>query len=374
MRYISLVLFIVTCVASCKPPAEGSQENELPVRTVRTEVAQTGDVVTTARLVGELEGIQEVQVFPQVAERIRSLTVREGSEVSKNEVLATLNADLQSESVNQAQAAVEASIANRDALLDNLNRTRELAKAGSVPVSQLQSLEAQTRAAEAQVRQASAALGQASAQRGRAVLRAPIAGVVAKVNVKEGDMANPAQPVMTIVRDERVKAVFRVPEREFLQMTPGMQVTVQPLASPSVSVTGEITLKGPIVDRATKTGLIEVHLENTDGTLMAGTSVRGTVELGRRSNVVLVPAEAVLLTHETEATGRALVFTTDGATATRRDVVVGARQGGALEITEGLAAGETVVVQGAHFLRDGSPLRIAGEQEKPVATTEETPQ
>lgn len=356
-------LFVAACKPKQDPEAAAAAAKEASTRTVRAAPVGTGDVVTEVELVGELEGIEEVRVFPMVAERIRSLAVKEGDTVKEGDVLAVVHAELQSEGVNQAQAGLEAALANKDAIMDNLKRTRELVQAGSATPSQLQTLEAQARAAEAQVRQASAGLGQASAQKSRSVIRAPISGVVTQVTVKEGDMAAPQQPILTVVRDHRVKAVFRVPERDFFKVREGQKVVLHPLADESANVEAQVTVKGQVVDRLTRTGLVEVHVDNAERKLMAGASVRAKVELGRREDLVLVPAEAVMLTGETERTGRAIAFVTDGKIASRREVKVGARQGDKIEIVEGLKPGESLVVQGAHFLRDGSPVRVAEEKQ-----------
>lgn len=353
----TIVFAAVLVVAACKPPAPA--ETGEVARPVRTQPVGTGTVVEEVELVGELEGIEEVRVFSQVAERIRSLTVKEGDAVKKGEVLAVINADLQTEGVNQAQAALEAAIANRDAVTDQLNRTRELSRAGSATASQLQAVEAQARAAEAQVRQATAGLGSASKQKNLSVVRAPIDGVVANLTVRPGDMASPAQPLLTLVRDQRLKAVFRVPEREFFSIQEGQRVVLSPLGDASRQGEGRVTVKGKVVDRMTRTGLVEVHVDNDKGALVAGASVRGRVELSRRDNLVLVLAEAVMLTTETERTGKALAFVTDGKVAEQREVKVGARQGGQLEIVEGLKPGEALIVQGAHFVRSGSPVTVA---------------
>jgi len=135
-------------------------------------------------------------------------------------------------------------------------------------------------------------------------------------------------------------------------------VTLSPLANPQQKVTAAITVRGPVVDRMTRTGLVEVHLDNAGEVLVAGSSVRAVIELGRREGVVLVPAAAVLLSTETERNGKAMAFVTDGKVARKRTVIVGARQGDALEIRQGLAAGESLIVQGAHFLRDGNPVTV----------------
>ncbi|HSP79171.1 MAG TPA: efflux RND transporter periplasmic adaptor subunit [Myxococcaceae bacterium] len=358
----------LVALAACSKPegkeAEGKQEVELAVRTVRVAPVEKGDVVEEVELIGELEGMQEVRVSTLVPERIRSLAVREGDRVKEGDLLATLQGELQSEGLNQAQAGLEAAIANRDAILDNLRRTRTLVEAGSAAQAQLDALEAQARAAEAQVRQAGAAVAQASAQRNRTTIRSPLAGVVATVHLRVGDLAGGSMPIVTVVKADSVKAVLRVPERDFLRVKEGMPVRVSPLAKPEQVVEGRVSLKGPVVDRMTRTGLVEVHLDNKDGQLVAGSAIRAAIELNRREGVVLVPAEAVLLEGDTERTGRATAFVSDGAKAQRREVRVGARQEDRLEVVEGLAAGEQLIVQGAHLLRDGNPITLAeGRQE-----------
>ncbi len=354
------VLGVPAAAVAAEEAKPAAEKSGMPTRPVSVTDVTTGSVIEGVELVGELEGMEEIRIFAMIPERIRSLTVKEGSVVKKGDVLATLMGDLQTEGVNQAQAAVEAAVANRDAIKDNLERTRALVKVGSATQSQLDGLEAQFRAAEAQVRQATAGLGSAGAQRDRVIVRSPIAGVVAQVQLREGDLAAAGMPIMTVIKPDRLKAVLRVPERNFLRVKQGMKVTLSPLADSQQKVEGTVTLKGPVVDRMTRTGLVEVHLDNADGALVPGSAVKVTIELARRENVVLVPAEAVLLTTETERTGKALAFIAEGEKAHRREVTVGVRQGAELEIRDGMKPGDKLIVQGAHLLRDGNPVKVIG--------------
>jgi len=121
-------------------------------------------------------------------------------------------------------------------------------------------------------------------------------------------------------------------------------------------VEGQVTLRGPIVDRITRTGLVEVHLPNPERLLLAGSTIRVSIEIARRTGVVLVPAEAVLLTGETERSGLATVFVAEGDQARRREITVGVRQGNRFEVIRGLDPGEQLIVRGAHLLRDGNPI------------------
>lgn len=357
-RTIVAVAFLA--LAACKRPEASKGKGEIPVRTVQVQPVQTGVLVGSFEVTGELQGIEEVRVFAQVPDRIRSLAVKEGDTVKQGDLLATILGDLQSEGVRQAQAALDAALANRDALVDNIRRTRTLVEGGGGARGQLETLETQARAAEAQVRQATAAVGQASLQQGRTVIRSPISGKVAQLNFRVGDLAAPSVPLMTIVRDDALKAVLRVPERDFLRVREDMPARISPLATPDLAVEGKVTTKGPMVDRLTRTGLVEIVLTNPERRLLAGSAIRAVIEVDRRPDVVLAPAEAIILSGETERTGRAVAFVVDGEKALRRDVKVGVRQEDQLEIVEGLKAGDKLVIQGAQFLRDQNPIVLAG--------------
>lgn len=351
---------ITLLIGACQS-AKSDEEVETPARPVRVFHAVTGDIVENVDVVGELEGFEEVRVFPQVAgERLQTLAVAEGDVVKAGQVLATVSLDLLDSAEAQAKAALDAARANLRNLEDSLRRSRPLAEAGSLPIAQIESLESQVAGAEAQIRQLEAGARQAGVQRGRGQIRSPISGVVMGLDLREGDLVSAQAPLATVVRADQLKAVFRVPEREFLNIKRGMPVKVSPLARPEVVVQGEVSVVGPAVDRMTRTGLVEVHLDNSDGKLVAGSSVRAAIELSRRSDVLLVPAESLLFTAETHQSQVATAYVEIDSVAERREVKIGARQGDRIEVRSGLAAGESVVVQGAHFLRDGYPLRVLG--------------
>jgi RND family efflux transporter MFP subunit len=374
-RYVAIPLLAAGLLASgCSGKSEAARKSAseaLPTRTVKVAPVELGTVIQSVELIGELQGIEEVRVFAQVPDRIRKLAIEEGDVVKAGDLLATISSDLQAEAVNQAEAGLEAALANRDATKDNLARMRTLREGSSIAQSQLDGVEAQYRASEAQVRQMTAMVAQASAQQSRTLVRAPIAGVVTQVMLREGDLAAPSVPIATIVRSDKLKAVLRVPERDFLHVETGMPVRISPLAKPDQAVEAKVSLKGPVVDRLTRTGLVEVNLDNKAGQLVAGSAVRAQIELGRKPNVVMVPAEAVIFTIETDRNGKALAFVAEGERARRVDVTVGARQGSALEIASGLQPGQSLIVQGAHFLRDGNPIALETEDAKAQPKTTE---
>ena len=341
------------CGAKAPPPAERA-------RVVAVDTVVEGDAVERLELLGDVEGELEVKVFAQLAERITRLHVKEGDRVQAGQPLATLHGELQAAGVLQARGAYEAAVANRDRLVEEVARGEKLLQGDGMSPAQLSTLRANLKAAEAQVAQLAGASEGAAEQRNRTVIRAPIAGVVGLITVDEGDMANPALPLATVARLERVKVKLQAPEADWVRIVPGMAAEVVAPVLPGVAFPGKVTRVSPMVDRTTRAGTVEVLVENGEGRLRPGMVARAGVELSRRAGAVLVPGGAPLLTSATDRDGSAVAFVVDGETAKRREVKVGRRYGDRIEILSGLAPGERVIVKGQHLLRDGNPIRIEG--------------
>lgn len=355
-RRTALPLLAGLMVAGCGTGADDA-EPAAPSRLVLTAPVETGDAVDRLELLGDVHGEVEIRVFAQVPERIRQLHVQEGQSVAVGDPIATLEADLTTSDVAQAGAALDAAAATRDRLQTEVQRLRPLVAQGAIATAQVESLEANLRAAEAQVAQLRAARGAARERRSRTVVRSPADGVVALLNVSEGDMAAPQVPLATVVRMDRVKVVLRVVEADYVQLREGMTVTVSPPVLPDVERTGTIVQISPVIDRLTRTAPVEVLVDNADHVLRPGMVAEVGVELGRRDDVRMAPARAVVMTPRTELDQTAAVFIVDDGVARRREVRIGRRYDARIVIEEGLEVGEEVVVRGQHLLRDGTRVR-----------------
>jgi len=353
---VLLGLVLLGCGAS-------DEDDPEPPRLVVTEPVSTGDAVDELAVLGDVHGEMEVRVFAQMAERIRILHVREGDAVRAGDPIATLEADLASSDVTQAGAALTAAEAGRDRLESEVSRIGGLVAQRAAAQSQLDTLESNLRSAQAQVAQLRAVRGAASARRSRTVVRAPLDGLIALLSVSEGDMVAPALPLCTVVQLDRLEIVVQVVEEDYVRLRDGMAAEVRPPALPDIRRAGRITRISPVLDRLTRTAQVRVLVDNADHVLRPGMVAEVTVELDRRPGVVMVPAQAVIMTPRTDTTGEANVFVAQGDTAERRTVHVGRRYGQRFEITDGLETGEQVVVEGQHLLRDGSPIREEREPE-----------
>jgi RND family efflux transporter MFP subunit len=339
-------------------------------RLVVVEAATTGAAEERVTLLGDVRGETEIRIFAPVPERIRTLHVHDGDAVRANDPIATLESDVLASGVEQASAGVVAAEASRDQLAAELDRARRLAASGAIPSVQVDTLAAQLRTADAQVAQLSAARRSAGAQRARTVIRAPIDGTIALLTVEDGDTVAPTLPICSVVRMERVRVELRVTERDYVRIREGMTAEIVPPALPDAARSGTVAHVAPVIDRLTRTATVEVVADNADGRLRPGMVAHASIVISRRDGVTLVPARAVVMTPETDTDRTALVFVADGETADRRDVHIGARYGDAIEIVDGVRAGDRVVVEGQHLLRDGTRIRVAETQ--PAASASAT--
>ena len=361
---------LLTLVALTAPLAllacDGEEEQRpVPPRLVTTAEVVRAPALDQLLLLGDLRGEHEVAVFSAVPEEIRTLHVREGQRVEAGDPIVTLEASLAGSDVAQASAGLAAAEAERDRLRMDMERVRPLVQREVLPRSQLETLEVGLRAAEARVAQLAAGRRAASIRRGQTIVRAPAGGIVANLSVAQGDVATPQRPLCLLVELERVKVELQAVEADYVRIHEGMEAIVHSPSLPGETRTGAVLSRSTLIDRISRTGTIEVLVENPGHVLRPGMTAQVSFVLERREDVVQVPSRAVQMTTRTATAREALVYVREGERVSRREVVLGRRypdpsgRGETMvEILEGLTGGEEVVVEGQHLLRDGARVRV----------------
>jgi RND family efflux transporter MFP subunit len=369
-------LFTAAAAFGCDKPGEEEDKKDAPL-VVETLAVETSTITRWLGYVGDIEGDAEIRVFSPIPDRIVGLTVKEGDQVRAGQVLATVRSGVLRQGVKQAASGVDAARAQQAALEDQLARMRKLESSGAVTSSQLLAVESQFAAAEAQVRQFEAMLGQARQRRGDAVIKAPISGVVGQVFMKVGDMAVPQIPVCTVVDMDLVRVKVRVPENDLPLLAPGMPVELKVAVGNGDPIRGMVSRVSPVLDRLSRTATMEVDLVNKDHSLKPGMLARIRVQVEQRENVVVAPKSALTVTarRKGEHNLYRAVVVADGKAA-ERFAVLGLEEEDRVEVVEGLAVGDQLVVKGQHLLADGDPIDLgkpSGKSEAAAAKTDESP-
>src|SRR3982075_102677 len=309
--------------------------------------------------------------------RIVELLADVGDRVEKGQVLARLDgAMLQTQLAQNTStiAKAEASIAQARASLaetqaaeaeaaDALKRAQALGATGTTSPVQLLARETQAKvaaakatAAEANLRIAEAERALAEAQRSeielkiaRTELKAPAAGTISRRAARLGAVAGTVgEPLFRLGRNGEIEFDAEVPATVLPQIEPGQNVEVL-LSGVSEAISGTVRLVDPSVDKASRLGRVAVALSRHPA-MRAGIFARGNITVGRRQ-AVTVPVSAVRVGKE-----GAYVQTGTDNVVEIRNVEIGFKRGGRVEIVNGLMEGQEVVVRAAAFARPGEPI------------------
>lgn len=315
-----------------------------------SEAKPRGESIT--RLNGRIiwDEDRTVRVFPPLAGRVLSISVRPGDAVKAGQSLALVSAP----ELGQTQAEARKAEQDRALAQKSLARIDELHKAGVSPAKELQAAQADLARSESELARTSARLKLYGAAAGHVdqqfALRSPIGGVVVERNLNPGQELRPDQPsdrAPFVVSDPtRLWFVLDVAEADVGVLKVGEQVALRsPLLGDGMAM-GRITHVADSVDPQSRTVKVRGTVENKERRLKAEMYVTAEVRTGAAPGIV-VPAKAVFLRGD-----RNFVFVESAPGAfTRRSVTLGTAFDGSQVILQGIKPDDKVVVDGALLLQ-----------------------
>jgi len=238
------------------------------------------------------------------------------------------------------------------------NRSRELVATQVVSKAQYEQLEATMKSNEARMAAAQTRLSDT-------YIRAPFSGRVGLRRVSLGTLINPGTVITTLDDISSVKVDFAVPEVYVAQLRNGQPVQARTNAWPDRVFTGKVLSVDSRIDPTTRSVIVRAAVPNRDAALKPGMFL--TVSVSQEHRPALVIPEEALVPEQ----ARQFVYVIDGATVAKREVSLGRREPGFVEVTSGLAAGDLVVIEGTLKLRDGAPIRDNGAA--PAAAVSQAP-
>ena len=365
MRSVQLVavgMMAMLALAGCKgkPGAEAQAgTSNRPVVAVDVAIAALDSLVEKVAVVGSLEPKRQAEVRSEISGTVTAVAVTEWVPVRRGDVLARLDPRETDASLAMAKAELARAEANETRAVRELERSVHLREAGLATQRALDDANTERDAAKAATEAARAQMAYAKSRADKAVLRAPIDGVVSYRGADVGDyVENMGAPALFRVVDNRLlDLTVTVAAARSSRLAVGQTVTFTTEAVPGRTFTGAIAHINPSFDQASRTLQLVVEVPNDDGALRGGLFVSGQVTTGVRASVLRLPREALQAWDVTG--GRADVYVVEQNIARRRSVQVGTAVDGRVEITGGLAPGASVIVRGAFNLRDGDTVRIA---------------
>ncbi|MEA1607195.1 efflux RND transporter periplasmic adaptor subunit [Pseudomonas spirodelae] len=288
---------------------------------------------------GSLRPDESVMIRPEIAGRIAQLHFREGQRIEAGALLVSLDDSIARAELAQARA-------NLNLAEKNFQRAQMLFKRGA---SNAQALDEAN--AEQQAARASLALSQARLDKTR--ILAPYDGVLGLRAVSPGDYLSEGQDIVNLEVLDPLKVDFRIPQKAVSQIRLKQTIEISLDAYPGERFSGEIFAINPRLDEAGRSQAIRAHIGNSEGRLSPGQFVRVSVILAERPDALVIPEEAVMPVGE-----RLLVNLVVDGKVELREVTLGKRLNGKVEVVSGLQGGETLISAGWQKVRAGSPVRI----------------
>jgi membrane fusion protein (multidrug efflux system) len=339
---VGKALLLAAVAAGCgKGKADAGAPNgpgaAAPAIPVEVAVAQRDTVIDAIAATGQVEAVQSIELRPEVEGRLVDILVKEGTTVPRGAALFRIDdAEL--------KAQVARAEADRDLAQQSLQRTRELQ-------AQRASSQADLERAEATFRSSDASLDLLKVRLDRTTVRAPFGGVMGQRFVSLGDYITSSTKLATLQTVDPQRAVFQVPERYATALKRDQRITFQVAALQDRQFEGRVDFVDPVVQLPGRTITVKAVVANPRGELQPGMFVEVRLETARRPDAVVIPEEAILSLQQ-----ESFAWVVVDGKASRRVVALGVRTPGFVEVTDGVRAGEEVVVGGVEKMAEGAPV------------------
>jgi RND family efflux transporter MFP subunit len=405
-RFLAGSLTLALSLAACGGSAStqgggrgaGAQGGRGETRDVSVSPAVEDRLVRAITVAGTLAAEEQVTLSLKVTGRLNELFVDLGSPVTRGQVIARLMPTDFSLRVSQAEAALQQArvrlglspqgdpsqddaakvdieqtsvVRQARAVLDEArltkDRTETFVKRGIAARADLDAADAALKVAEGryqdsleEVRNRQAILDQrrSELELARQALRdttltSPLDGIIRERHVTVGQYLAAGSPAVTVVRMHPLRLRVSVPEREAASVRLNQTVHVTAEGNPKV-YEARIARISPAIDESTRSLMVEAEVPNPRSELRPGSFASAEIVTAAAEKAILVPDSALVSFAGVDK----ILVVKDGKVSEKR-VTTGRREGGRVEITAGLAAGDPVIVEPGSLV-EGDSVRVTG--------------
>jgi multidrug efflux system membrane fusion protein len=331
----------------------GRKSMEFPVEVQPVESRRVEYTVTA---VGSLDAFERVAVTSRVAGAVERVLFTEGQLVQKGQALVEVEPERYRLAVESAEATLQKALAAKAEAEAGYER-RQSASAknpGLIRGEEIETWRTKVQSTAAEVAQAQSAVSTAKLNLRDAFVRAPVAGIIQTRTVETGQYVPVGTVLATLVRRDPLLLRFQVPEQDATPLRSGMIVRFS-VAEDQAQHEARITHVAAAANQASRMVDVTSNVVNANRPeLRPGAFARVTVPVGATRDAPVVPQTAIRPSEK-----GFLAFIVKNGAAEQRILTLGMRTAdGQVEVKNGLAAGETLVIRGAEALRDGAKVKV----------------
>ncbi|MFT5581024.1 MAG: membrane fusion protein (multidrug efflux system) [Psychromonas sp.] len=349
-RIISAIpLLILTILVGCSDTVEDTKENKevrnLPL--VKVAKVQSKTFIHKITIQGELQTDQDVLLNAEMGGQISNILVKEGQNVSKGQLLVSIDASVLTSNVEEIKSQLEYA-------KYMLGKQQELVNRGVGSELDLETAKNQVNSMEFKI-------NSLNAQRGKSSIRAPFSGVIDQVFAKDGEVVGPQNPLIRLVNNSKIEVVADISEKHFAHIKAGTPVEITFPNYKDTSIMLKISSVGAYIEPTNRTFRIRAMIPNNK-TFIPNMLVQLNITDMIRANAIVVPSMSVIKDH----TNQNFVYLTlnekkgEYALMKVRVRVIQSFEGESLVegIDAKLTANEMVVVEGAKGVTEADNVRI----------------
>jgi membrane fusion protein (multidrug efflux system) len=333
-----LSCFILLILSSCSNNPEQKAKASAPPLGVDAMVVKPASFNYSVDASGTVQAQEFVELKPEMSGRIVMLNINEGSQVKQNDLLAKLNDDDLKAQLQKAQSQHE--IAER-----NLARLSKLKEAEGLNQQEYD-------IAENQVNNLKADIDYTRAMIRKTEIRAPFNGLIGLRNVSIGAFVSNTDILATLQQVDKLKVDFVLPENQLNILQKGMNVLVNDPRT-TEQYEAKIIAIEPQINATTRNIKVRAQLEQKAFKLSPGSFVKVLISVDKRSNAILVPTNCII----PDSRNKKIVVIKNGK-AQFTPVETGYRAEDKVEITKGLAVGDTIALNGILYLRPDIAVKV----------------
>ena len=340
----SLLLFIAAFAYSCSTSTGKESKTEqvaaakLQGIPVDAEVIKAATLKEEMEVTGTLHANQEVSIMSELSRKVVSVHVKEGSFVGKGALLFKLDDEDLKAQLEQLLQQEKLARLNEQRLKDLINHQAVMQQDYDQTFTNLKVLQAQVKQIRVQIEKTS--------------IRAPFSGTIGIVNIYPGALVSPGTSLATLNDNSKVKLDFSVPEKYTAALKAGDVISFN-VQSQNRSYKAVIVAKESNLDNDTRSLLVRAVGENPQRQLIPGQSARLKIALKESENALQVPANALIPSSQGYS-----VYVVSANKASVKPIQIGQRNAFSVQVTGGLAAGDTVITSNMLRIIPGADLQL----------------
>ncbi|MFY0255476.1 efflux RND transporter periplasmic adaptor subunit [Chitinophaga sp. 30R24] len=333
--FITLLAACSTAATDKKTPVPAAAIPGIPVDAI---VLKAQHLTDQMEISGTLAAVQEVNIMSELSRKVTAVYAVEGKQVSAGSLLFTLDdADLQAQLDQYRQQEKLAKI-NEERLRDLIQNQAAIQQDYDQALTTLRVLQAQIRQLQVNI--------------AKTRIVAPFGGRIGLVNIHPGALVTPGQTLTTLEDKSRVKIDFYIPEKYSSSFRSGAPISFH-VESNNKTYEGVIIAEESKLNNDTRTLLLRAISNNAGGELLPGQSARISLHLNEVNDALMAPSQVLIPSSEGYS-----VFVARNGKAEVVPVKTGERNANTIHITDGLQAGDTLIVSNLLRLSAGTALHF----------------